>query len=181
MWAAALCSAAVALPDPQGHDDGGVGAVLDLADGVVPPGSRLARAIALGRELGVSGRPQAEALDVLHAELGHLHWVHTLNNAALIAYAVAASRGDVAAGVTTAVVGGWDTDSAGATVGSVLGGLGAPIADSWTGPLDGRIATSMPGGSQRRVEDLAAETRALALAFRADGSGAAAAKGGDRA
>ena len=86
---------------------------------------------------------------------------------ALVAYAMAASRGDVAAGVTTAVVGGWDTDSAGATVGSVLGGLGAPIADSWTGPLDGRIATSMPGGSQRRIDALAAETRALALAFRA--------------
>lgn len=173
MWAAALCSAAVALPDPHAHDDGGVNAVLDLADTVVPPGSRLARAITLGREVATSGRPQAEALDVLHAELGHLHWVHTLNNAALIAYAIAASRGDVTAGVTTAVVGGWDTDSAGATVGSVLGGLGAPIAASWTGPIDGRIATSMPGGAQRRIEDLASETRALAVAFRADPDAAA--------
>ncbi|TGO06666.1 ADP-ribosylglycohydrolase family protein [Serinibacter arcticus] len=166
MWAAALCSAAVALPDPQARDDGGTGAVLDLADTVVPPRSRLAGAIALGRELAASGRPQAEVLVTLHAELGHLHWVHTLNNAALIAYAVAASRGDVAAGVTAAVLGGWDTDSAGATVGSVLGGLGAPIGAAWTGPIDGRIATSMPGGAQRRIEDLAARTRELAVAFR---------------
>lgn len=81
MWAAALCSASVVADD--------VRAVLDAADGVVPPGSRLAAAVALGRELGDSGRPVTDALDVLHAELGRHHWVHTLNNAALIAFALA--------------------------------------------------------------------------------------------
>ncbi|PWD50833.1 hypothetical protein C8046_09410 [Serinibacter arcticus] len=169
MWAAALCSAAVALPSPSDRPDGGTAAVLDAADTVVPPRSRLAAAIALGRELAATGRPQAEALDVLHAELGHLHWVHTLNNAALVAYAIASSDGDVAAGACTAVVGGWDTDSAGATVGSVLGalagGASAGLDPTWTDPLHGTIATSMPGGAVRSVEDLATAAHTLAERF----------------
>lgn len=153
MWAAALCSAALVAPD--------VTAVLDAADAVVPPGSRLAAAIALGRDLG--GRPQAEALDVLHAELGHLHWVHTLNNAALIAYALASGGGELAASAATAVVGGWDTDSAGATVGSVVGALrGAQaLPPRWVDPLRGTIATSLPGPAVREIADLARQTLAL--------------------
>ena len=169
MWAAALCSAAIALPDPGSYDDGGVGQVLDLAMAVVPPNSRLAAAITLGRRLAASGLDQAEALDEIHRELGHLHWVHTLNNAALIAYSIQSSRGDIATGIAAAVVGGWDTDSSGATVGSVLGALGGSLAPSWTDPLHGRIATSMPGGATREIAELAASTRALAQDFHRQG------------
>ena len=57
---------------------------------------------------------------------------------------------------------GWDTDSAAATVGSVLGGLlgvgGVPSA--WVAPIAGRIATSLPGGEQR-IDVLAERTVAL--------------------
>lgn len=173
MWAAALCSAAISLPHPASQPDGGVSQVLDLAMAVVPPGSRLAAAITLGRELGASDLDQAAALDVLHAELGHLHWVHTLNNAALIAYSIQASRGDIATGIAAAVVGGWDTDSSGATVGSVLGALGGSLAPSWTDPLQGRIATSMPGGATREIAELAESTHALALVARHQGEGVA--------
>ncbi|WNB87394.1 ADP-ribosylglycohydrolase family protein [Cellulomonas sp. ATA003] len=62
-----------------------------------------------------------------------------------------------------AVTGGWDTDSAGATVGSVVGGLrgAAAIPAQWSEPLRGRIATSLPGGATRDIEDLARRTRAL--------------------
>lgn len=155
MWAAALCAASVVADD--------VMQVLDAGSAVVPPGSRLARAIALGRELGTSGRDQADALDVLHAELGHLHWVHTLNNAALIAYALSSGGGDLGVSVATAVVGGWDTDSAGATVGSVVGGLrgAAALPQRWVEPLRGTIATSLPGPAVREIADLAERTLAL--------------------
>lgn len=155
MWAAALCAASVVADD--------VMQVLDAGSAVVPPGSRLARAIALGRQLGTSGRDQADALDVLHAELGHLHWVHTLNNAALIAYALSSGGGDLGASVATAVVGGWDTDSAGATVGSVVGGLrgAAALPQRWVEPLRGTIATSLPGPAVREIADLAERTLAL--------------------
>lgn len=164
MWAAALASAAM-VGDT-------VDEVLDAADAVVPPGSRLAAAIRLGRDAGRDGDASEAGvragLDTIHAAYGDLHWVHVLNNAAVIAYALTAGRGadgrgDFGASVAIAVTAGWDTDSAGATVGGVVGALQGVdgIGPQWTRPLDGHIATSLPGGEQRIV-DLAARTVALA-------------------
>ncbi len=164
MWAAALASAAMVCET--------VDEVLDAADAVVPPGSRLAAAIRLGRDAGRDGDASEAGvragLDTIHAEYGDLHWVHVLNNAAVIAYALTAGRGadgrgDFGASVAIAVTAGWDTDSAGATVGGVVGALQGVegIGQRWTRPLDGHIATSLPGGEQRIV-DLAARTVALA-------------------
>jgi len=95
------------------------------------------------------------ALDALHAEYGHLHWVHAVNNSALTAYALTAP--DFATAVGRAVMGGWDTDSAGATTGAVLGAvLGVPA--EWAGPLDNRLATSLPGMHQVAIDEVAART-----------------------
>ncbi len=159
MWAAALGAASIVCADVE--------EVLDAADAVLPPEGALAQAVRLGRDLGAAcdGSEPAvrEALDRLHAAYGHLHWVHVLNNAATIAFALTAGRGHFGASVSLAVTAGWDTDSAGATVGAVLGGLlGVDgIGAQWTGPLDGRVATSLPGGEQR-IADLADRTVALA-------------------
>ena len=159
MWAAALAAAAVVADDVE--------EVLDAADAVVPPGSRLAAAVRLGRELGAASdgsEPVVRAdLDRLHATFGGLHWVHVLHNAAVIAYALSAGRGDFGASAAIAVTAGWDSVSAAATVGGVVGALrGADgIGERWSGPLDGRIATSLPGG-ERSIADLAAQTTALA-------------------
>jgi ADP-ribosylglycohydrolase len=164
MWAAALASAAMVCET--------VDEVLDAADAVVPPGSRLAAAIRLGRDAGRDGDASEAGvragLDTIHAAYGDLHWVHVLNNAAVIAYALSAGRGadgrgDFGASVAIAVTAGWDTDSAGATVGGVVGALQGVegIGQRWTRPLDGHVATSLPGGEQRIV-DLAARTVALA-------------------
>lgn len=159
MWAAALCSASLVATT--------VDEVLDAADTVVPPASRLAAAVRFGRDRGrelASGALSSEgALDRLHAEFADMHWVHTLNNAALAACALQAYGDDFGAAVALAVSGGWDTDSVGATVGSVVGGLLGPdgIDDAWTSPLRDSIATSMPGGGERSIRDLAARTRRL--------------------
>ncbi len=164
MWAAALASAAMVCDT--------IDEVLDAADAVVPPGSRLAAAIRLGRDAGRDGDASEAGvragLDTIHAAYGDLHWVHVLNNAAVIAYALTAGRGpdgrgDFGASVAIAVTAGWDTDSAGATVGGVVGALQGVdgIGPQWTRPLDGHVATSLPGGEQRIV-DLAARTVALA-------------------
>ena len=78
-----------------------------------PAGSRYARAIRRGVELGRSSLDTEAAIDALYGEFGHLHWVHVLNNAALLAFALTRSRGDFATAITTIVPGGWDTDSRG--------------------------------------------------------------------
>ena len=162
MWAAALCSASLVATS---IDD-----VLDAADTVVPPASRLAAAVRLGREVGRSlaaGSLTVDAaLDKLHAGFAGMHWVHTLNNAALTACALQAYGDDFGSAVAFAVAGGWDTDSVGATVGSVVGGLlGADgIGDAWTAPLRDRIATSMPGGAERSIHELAERTLRLSEA-----------------
>ena len=154
LWAAALASASLVADD--------VDEVLLRAAGVVPPRSALADAVAFGTDLGRRTLSLDDRLDVLHARYGHLHWVHVLGNAATIACALTTSSGDFDTGVALAVMTGWDTDSAAATVGSVLGGLlgAAALPAAWTTPLDGRIATSLPGGEQR-VADLVARTLAL--------------------
>ena len=103
-------------------------------------------------------------LDRIHAAYGDLHWVHVLNNAAVIAYALTKGAGDFGTSVSIAVTAGWDTDSAAATVGGVVGALLGTdgIGQAWTAPIDGRIATSLPGGEQR-IDDLVARTLALRL------------------
>jgi ADP-ribosylglycohydrolase len=158
-WAAGLAAAAMVSD--------GVEEVLDAADAVVPPGSRLAAAVRLGRSLG-RDNDGSEAgvragLDRIHAEYGHLHWVHVLNNAAVVAFALTVGRGEFGSSVSIAVTAGWDTDSAAATVGGVVGALRGVdgIGEQWAAPLDGRIATSLPGGEQR-IADLAHRTVALA-------------------
>jgi ADP-ribosylglycohydrolase len=156
MWVAAMSAAAVVGAD--------LDAVLDAGRAVVPPASRLADAVAYGTQLGRSGLPSAEALDLLHERYGALHWVHVLNNAALIAYALSASQGEFAAAIALAVTGGWDTDSAGATVGAICGALAgaAALPHSWTAPLHNRIATSLPGLDGIGFDELARRTLAVA-------------------
>ncbi|MGF3053471.1 ADP-ribosylglycohydrolase family protein [Microbacterium sp. YY-03] len=158
MWAAALGAAALTASNTD--------EVLDAAGTIIPPQSRLAHAVAFGRERGRDGDTSEagvrQALDAIHDEFGSLHWVHTLNNAAVIAYALQAGGGDFATSISIAVTAGWDTDSAGATVGAVVGALAGfdGIEPRWTTPLRNSIATSLPGGDQQ-ITDLVDRTLAL--------------------
>jgi ADP-ribosylglycohydrolase len=151
IWVAAMSAAAMVLDDPIAVAESGLGAI--AADG------EIARAVCFGLELAET--PLDVALDALHAQYGQLHWVHSVNNSALTAYALTAP--DFATGIGRAVMGGWDTDSAGATVGAVLGAvLGVPA--KWAGPLDDRLATSLPGMNQVAISELAARTMAASKA-----------------
>ncbi|MFE6757219.1 ADP-ribosylglycohydrolase family protein [Streptomyces sp. NPDC057684] len=119
---------------------------------VIPPDSRYAQAIRFGIETAraePTGTPAgfASVVDTLHARYAHdHHWVHVLPNAALLAAALTHADGDFTGSVCRAVSGGWDTDSNGATAGSIAGLLaGSPdaIDDRWTTPLKNRLATSV--------------------------------------
>ncbi|MFJ2772702.1 ADP-ribosylglycohydrolase family protein [Streptomyces sp. NPDC087300] len=113
---------------------------------VVPPDSRLARAVRHGIQLAEGERDFDRVVDRLHAAHAGHHWVHVIPNAALLAAALTHADGDFTGSITRAVSGGWDTDSNGATAGSVAGllaGSADRVPDQWTTPLKNRLATSV--------------------------------------
>ncbi|MFF3287579.1 ADP-ribosylglycohydrolase family protein [Streptomyces sp. NPDC003023] len=115
---------------------------------VVPPRSRYASAVRLGIEAARTHADFADAVDSIHRAYDGYHWVHVLPNAALLVAALTHADGDFTGSVCRAVSGGLDTDSNGATAGSLAGLLaGHPSAlpDRWTAPLKNRLATSVAG------------------------------------
>ncbi|WP_406053056.1 ADP-ribosylglycohydrolase family protein [Kribbella sp. NBC_00889] len=145
LWVAAMSAAALVLDSPSEVALAGLEVI--AADGAI------ARAVRFGLDL--ADRPLDDALDALHAEYGDLHWVHAVNNSALTAYALTAP--DFATAVGRSVMAGWDTDSAGATVGAVFGAVRGVPAE-WSTPLDNRVATSLPGMNQIAIDELALRT-----------------------
>ncbi|MFF3347846.1 ADP-ribosylglycohydrolase family protein [Streptomyces sp. NPDC002779] len=113
---------------------------------VVPPASRLARAIRHAVQLAQRYTDFDTVVDELHAVHAASHWVHAVPNTALIAAALTHADGDFTGSVSRAVSGGWDTDSNGATAGSIAGLLAgdpAALPDHWTAPLKNRLSTSV--------------------------------------
>ncbi|MFK0170023.1 ADP-ribosylglycohydrolase family protein [Streptomyces sp. NPDC090306] len=143
---AAMFAAAVIACAAGGAPDAHVCLRAGLA--VVPPRSRLAAAVAQGIQLASRTRDFDAVVDALHREYAGYHWVHAVPNTALIAAALTHADGDFTGSMCRAVSGGWDTDSNGATAGSVAGLLaGSPAAlpDRWTAPLKNRLSTSVAG------------------------------------
>ncbi|MFE9396038.1 ADP-ribosylglycohydrolase family protein [Streptomyces flavidovirens] len=135
---------------------------------VVPPESRLAQAVRFGIATAAKASRATfdTVVDELHATYGHHHWVHVLPNAALIAAALTHADGDFTGSICRAVSGGWDTDSNGATTGSIAGLLaGSPeaIPTHWTAPLRNRLATSVAGFDGIGFDTLAHLTHTEAL------------------
>ncbi|MFJ9177873.1 ADP-ribosylglycohydrolase family protein [Streptomyces sp. NPDC102360] len=125
---------------------------------VVPPHSRYARAVRLGIELAEEHPDFDTVVDELHTVYADHHWVHVLPNAALLAAALTHADGDFEGSICRAVSGGWDTDSNGATAGSVAGLLaGHPdaLGDRWTAPLKNRLATTVGGFDGIGFDELA--------------------------
>ncbi|MFF6792348.1 ADP-ribosylglycohydrolase family protein [Streptomyces filamentosus] len=133
---------------------------------VVPPRSRLAEAVRYGIATARAVPDLDTVVDRLHARYGGYHWVHAVPNAALLAAALTHADGDFTRSICAAVSGGWDTDSNGATAGSVAGLLaGHPdrLPDRWTSPLKNRLATSVPSFDGTGFDALADLTRLEAV------------------
>ncbi|MEU0205596.1 ADP-ribosylglycohydrolase family protein [Streptomyces canus] len=139
MFTAAVIARATTTPD--------IHTCLRTGLTVIPPNSRLARAITHAVQLAERHDDFDKVVDELHAtHAATHHWVHSIPNTALIAAALTHANGDFTGSVCRAVGGGWDTDSNGATAGSVAALLaGAPdhLPDHWTTPLKNRLATSV--------------------------------------
>ncbi|MET8961104.1 ADP-ribosylglycohydrolase family protein [Streptomyces sp. NPDC004074] len=143
VYAAMFIAATIAAAATGAHD---VHHCLRTGLTVVPPGSRLARAVRHAVRLARDTEDFDTVVDRLHAAHRTCHWVHAVPNTALITAALTHADGDFTASVCRAVSGGWDTDSNGATAGSVAGLLaGRPgaLPDRWTTPLKNRLTTSV--------------------------------------
>ncbi|MFF4761956.1 ADP-ribosylglycohydrolase family protein [Streptomyces sp. NPDC001292] len=141
---AAMFAAAVIATAATGTRD--VHTCLATGLTVVPPGSRLARAVRHAVQLADTHEDFDMVVDELHAAHAGCHWVHAVPNTALIAAALTHAGGDFTGSVCRAVSGGWDTDSNGATAGgvaAVLAGSPDALPDRWTAPLKNRLATSV--------------------------------------
>jgi ADP-ribosylglycohydrolase len=155
MWAAAMTSAALSVDSAA--------AALDAALGVVPPRSRLAEALREVTHLRDDGATVVEALDHVDHTLGHYPWVHTINNAALIAVGLLWGETFMqAVGIT--ISGGRDTDSNGATVGSVYGALHGvdAVPAELVGTTHVHVRSAVRDFDRVRVDELAARTLRLA-------------------
>jgi ADP-ribosylglycohydrolase len=157
MWAAALTKAADTSAD--------AGEAIARSLGVVPPGSRLAEAIRDVLDLFAQGLTWEQAIEQIQQRYGHYAWVHTINNAALVVAGLLWGRGDYLASVAYTVMGGWDTDSNGATTGSVAGILAgtAGLPDHMITPLHDRTRSALFGFDNSQISDLAGRTHALSL------------------
>ena len=142
VYAAMFTAATIATATTGTHD---IHTCLRTGLTVIPPDSRLAKAIHHALQLARNHRDFDEVVDQLHATYSRTHhWVHAIPNTALIAAALTHADGDFTGSICRAVSGGWDTDSNGATVGSIAALLSdTALPDRWTAPLKNRLATSV--------------------------------------
>jgi len=126
----------------------------------IPRRSRLAEAVGKAVKLAQTASSQVELVDQLWQAFGHYHPVHTINNAALVAASLIWARDDFEQAITTAVLGGWDTDCNGATVGSIMGArLGASaLPAKWTAPLNDTLYAELPGFHPIAISECAARS-----------------------
>ena len=157
MWAAALVSAAFVATSARD--------AVQRSLEHVPPRSRLTEAITDVLAQHAGGGTWDDALTRIRATYGHYSWIHTVNNAALVVAGLLWGEGDVARTIGLTVMGGWDTDSNGATVGSVAGVLAgtAALPAHLVEPLHDTTRSALFGFDHSRISDLAARTTRLAL------------------
>jgi ADP-ribosylglycohydrolase len=152
LWSAALVAAAFTCNARQ---------AIEASHACVPPKSRLAEAVGVVLDLHESGIGWERARAAIEERYGHYSWVHTVNNAAGLLW----GEGDFTSTIGLTVQGGWDTDSNGATAGSVAGIISgaAALPAQWTAPLHDTARSAIRGFDGSRISDLADRTLRLAL------------------
>ena len=142
--------------------------VIEAGLRVIPPESRLARAVLETVRWAEEDESWETTLYRLLARYGRYHWVHVIPNAAATVMALVHGRGNFLDTVSIAVMAGGDTDCNGATAGSLAGilyGLDA-IPAHLAEPLGDRVETYVKGHERQSLRDLAARTAAVTRAIR---------------
>ena len=151
--AAFIAALGAAIPATEDLD-----AAIDAALQQIPHGSEAAAAVRFGRELS----DDPDAVDRLYEKYERMSPVHTLNNLALVVWALCSADGEFGAAIGNAVAAGLDTDCNGATAGGLFGLTGAAIPDSWTRPWQGRIGVGLAGFTELTLDEVVARTVAVA-------------------
>ena len=138
-------------------------AAIELALLEIPADSETAKAVRYGRELAGAN----DAVAALHTEFAGMSPVHTLNNLALVVWALCSAEDDFGAAIGNAVAAGWDTDCNGATVGGLIGLSGVPVPEQWTRPWGGRIGVDLAGIGEVHLDDVTDRTVAVARSLAA--------------
>jgi ADP-ribosylglycohydrolase len=123
----------------------------------IPEASEAHAAARLGRSL--AGDPEGGA--AIRARYDGLSPVHTINNLAIVVWALYSHLDDFGAAIGDAVGAGLDTDCNGATVGALWGLQGAEIPERWVTPWNGRVGLSLAGHDEVSLESLVARTVAV--------------------
>jgi ADP-ribosylglycohydrolase len=131
---------------------------LDAALEQIPGDSDTAGAVQLARRLAA----RDDAVEQLHITYRDLPPVHTINNLAVVVWALCSAEDDFSAAIGNAVTAGWDTDCNAATVGGLFGLRGSRIPDKWTQPWAGRIGLSLAGYQELHIDDVVQRTVATA-------------------
>ena len=133
---------------------------IDAGLAEIPKTSRLFDAVQKVRAWVKEDNNPEKTMEQIHSEYGRYHWVHTINNAALVIMALSYSDLNYEKGITLAVTGGYDTDCNGATVGSILGAiLGADaLPRKWLEPLNDTLHSSVIGYNKNKISELAERT-----------------------
>lgn len=166
MFFAAMIAAAFVESDMR--------ALVQVGLSQVPAQSRFAKSIHKVLDIPIEKSNWEDVVDQLYELFGHYHWVHTINNAALTVAALIHSKNDYESTITSAVMGGWDTDCNGATAGSIVGIIqrAKALPDKWIGPLKNTIRSSLGGFDNTNISDLAERTLNVAQSLKkCDGSG----------
>jgi ADP-ribosylglycohydrolase len=140
----------------------GLEAALEVALEHIPRDSEATAAVRFGRSLA----QRDDAVARLHERYADLSPVHTLNNLALVVWALCSAGDDFGRAIGEAVAAGWDTDCNGATVGGLFGLTGASIPRAWTRPWAGRVGLGLAGYGELGLDELVDRTVAVARTLR---------------
>src|SRR5690606_40263558 len=114
---------------------------------VIPASSRLAGTVRRVASLHATGLGWEETLATVDKETAGLGWIHTVPNAAVLTTGLLSGDGDFTRSLALTVRGGLDTDSNGATAGSVAGVLcgAAAVPEQWRTPLADTVRSAVFG------------------------------------
>jgi ADP-ribosylglycohydrolase len=152
MWVAAMLAAAPFVDDLR--------EMIHVGLAEIPAESRLTEAVENVMAWRHEGCAYDEALSRLHDrwdETNYHHWCHTVSNAQIIAIGILWGDGKLGQSICRTVQAGFDTDSSGATVGSLVGMYNGAedLPEEWVEPIDDTLESGIDGYHRVSLSNLA--------------------------